>query len=95
MQQLTEFQVRLAGTAHTDFFRCSVNALTLHKPDFDVNNSGVHHYRWMRSTPYQRWGLWLEVLCTGQCVETLIFFCPLAWTHFDPLFSLIVQWHLP
>lgn len=29
----------------------------------------LHHYRWMRYTQCQRWGLWWEVHCTGQCVN--------------------------
>lgn len=56
----------------------------------------------MRSTQCQRWELWWEVPCTGECVEMLswcssvqlafLFF--LAGTLSDPLLSLIVQWYL-
>lgn len=37
----------------------------------DVSDGSIYHYRWMRSTQCQRWGLWWGVHCTGECFEML------------------------
>lgn len=44
----------------------------------------------MRSTQCQRWGLWWEVLCTGQCVEMLTSSSAIHLAFF--LFSMVCLW---
>lgn len=51
---------------------CLPNAQCKYTDYFDLNDSHVHHCRWMRSTQFQRWGQWLEVLYTGQYVEIIV-----------------------